>query len=276
MDDRLRLRESFGEDADRYDRARPGYPPGLFDALGEYAELAPDARILEIGCGTGQATVAIARRGWAVDAIELSPDLAAVARRKVAGLGVPVTVGSFDEAELPQAAFDAVVAFTSFHWLDPATRVTRAAAALRHGGVLATVGTIHVQGDDDFFARAQECYRRWDPDTPEGYRLPRPDELRRDAAEIDAGGMFAPAVFREFPVDVTYTAEQYVDLLLTYSPILAMPPPAREGLLRCLAEVIGDTRITKSYVFQHRMARRRACRARFRSRRPGGHPTVTE
>ncbi len=258
MDDRLRLRATFGEGAERYDRARPGYPPALFDAIAGYAGLGPGARVLEIGCGTGQATRPMAERGWAVEALELSPALAAVAVRNAAGLGAAVAVGSFDDSDLLDDAYDAVAAFTAFHWLDPGTRVRRAAVALRPGGVLATVATVHVQGADDFFERAQACYRRWDPGTPAVSRLPRPGELERNATEIEATGLFEPAVFRDFPADIEYTAGEYVDLLRTYSPILAMPPAARDGLLRCLAGMIGDGRITKSYVFQLRMARRRA------------------
>ncbi len=256
MDDRLRLRATFAEDAERYDRARPGYPPALFEAIAGYAGLEPGARVLEIGCGTGQATRPMAERGWAVEALELSPALAAVAVRNVAGLGAAVAVGSFDDADLPADAYAAVAAFTAFHWLDPETRVRRAAAALRPGGVLATVGTVHVQGGDDFFERAQACYRRWDSGTPAVYRLPRPGELERDDAELDASGLFEPAVFREYAVDIAYSAGEYEDLLRTYSPILAMRPAARDGLLRCLAGMIGDGAVTKSYVFQLRMARR--------------------
>jgi hypothetical protein len=49
-EDRERLRTTFGEDAERYDRIRPNYPPALF------TDLAPGPRVLEIGPGTGQAT----------------------------------------------------------------------------------------------------------------------------------------------------------------------------------------------------------------------------
>ncbi len=250
----------FDCDPERYDRARPRYPDALFADLADYAGLRAGCRVLEIGCGTGQATSAMAERGWAVDAIELGEALAALAARYLDRFPhVSVRTGSFDTVAVP-GGYDAVAAFTSFHWLDPATRVRRAADALRRRGVLATVATVHVQGGDGFFRDAQRCYLRWDPETDEWQGLPRPEEVRRDAAEIDATGLFAPAEFREYSVDIVYATGEYLDLLQTYSGTLLMPPREREGLLRCLADLIDDEyggRITKSYMFQLRMARLR-------------------
>src|SRR6266542_2199055 len=75
-----RLRATFNQAADLYDRARPGYPPALFDDLAELAGVGPGCRVLEIGPGTGQATVPLAERGCHIVAVELGADLAAVAR----------------------------------------------------------------------------------------------------------------------------------------------------------------------------------------------------
>lgn len=54
---RARLARTFDEDAELYDRARPGYPPALYDDLAELAGARSGSRVLKVGCGTGQATV---------------------------------------------------------------------------------------------------------------------------------------------------------------------------------------------------------------------------
>ena len=58
--DRQRLRTTFDEPPELYDRARPSYPPQLFDDLIALVQLPTAARLLEIGCGTGIATVPLA------------------------------------------------------------------------------------------------------------------------------------------------------------------------------------------------------------------------
>src|ERR1700680_350180 len=119
-------RATFDEAAELYDRARPGYPPELFDDLTAIAGLRPGARLLEIGCGTGQATQPLAERKFQITAIELGPNLAAVARRKLARFcNVAVEVAAFEEWPLPAEPFDAVVSATAFHWLDSSARGRR-------------------------------------------------------------------------------------------------------------------------------------------------------
>jgi SAM-dependent methyltransferase len=153
--DRERLRSTFDQAAELYDRARPRYPAGLFDDLAELAGIGPGSSVLEIGPGTGQATVALAERGCRVVAVELGAALAAVARRNLARFpAVEVVTAPFEDWPLPEEPFDLVLAATAFHWIDPDVRVVKAADALRPGGVLATVTTHHIAGgDDSFFAQ---------------------------------------------------------------------------------------------------------------------------
>lgn len=79
-----RLRTAFDEVPELYDRARPVYPPSVFDDLVELAAIPTNGRMVEIGCGTGQATMPLARRGFQIRCVELGEGLAAVARRNLA------------------------------------------------------------------------------------------------------------------------------------------------------------------------------------------------
>lgn len=260
--DRGRLRETFNEDAELYDRARPGYPAALFADLGALSDVVPGCRVLEIGCGTGQATLPLAERGCEIVCIELGASMAAIAKRKLAVFpSVQVVVSAFEDWPLPAETFDVVFAATAFHWLDPAVRAGKAADALRMGGTLATVSTNHVAGGDTgFFAEVQSCYERWDPDTPIGLRLQPATEIPRDGEELDRSGRFGPAIFRRYEWDLSYSTSAYIETLMTYSSHRALAPKARANLLACIAHLIESRyggRITKRYMTELRIARRR-------------------
>lgn len=257
--DRDRLRLTFGTDAERYDRVRPGYPEQLFDDLAQLACIGPGCRVLEIGVGTGQATIPLAQRGCRLVGVELSPQLAAVAERKLeAFANASMVVSAFEDWPLPVEPFDAVVSATAFHWIDPAVRVTRAADALRADGALATIATHHVAGGSvGFFDEVQTCYELWNPPTPEDPRLSRAAEIASSSAELDVSGRFGPAIFRRYEWEMAYSTAEYRDLLLSYSGHIDLEPASQDGLLACIAELI-DSRyggqITKRYLTELRVA----------------------
>jgi SAM-dependent methyltransferase len=258
--DRELLRSTFDQAAELYDQARPGYPAGLFDDLAELTGIGPGSRVLEIGPGTGQATLPLAERGCQVVAVELGRDLAAVARRNLAGFpSVEVVTAAFEEWPLPTAPFDLVLAATAFHWIDPAVRADKAAGALRTGGSLATITTHHVAGgDESFFAEVQDCYVRWDPDTPVALSLKPASDIPSSHYGLDRSDRFGPGTLRRYEWDRSYTTDSYRELLLTYSGHRALEPNAQENLLSCIAQLIDagyDGQITKRYLTELRVAR---------------------
>jgi SAM-dependent methyltransferase len=254
------LRQTFDEAAELYDRARPTYPAALFDDLAELACIGSGCRVLEIGCGTGKATVALAQRGSEITCVELGSSLAAVARRNLSNFPkVRIEVAAFETWSLPTERFDTVFAATAFHWIDPSVRVHKSADALQPGGALVTITTHHVAGGEEaFFAEVQSCYERWDPATPPGLRLTPAADIPFDSEDVDRSDRFGPAEFHRYEVDIAYTTSQYIDTLLTYSGHRALPPAARDGLLTCIADLINDGyngRIRKRYAFDLRVAR---------------------
>lgn len=258
------LRAIFDQDAELYDRARPRYPAELVDDLAELAEITSGARVAEIGPGTGQATSALAARGARVVGIELGAELAAVLRRRLTDASVDVVVSAFEDWRPPREPFDALCAFTSWHWLDASVRTAKAAAALRDGGALATVTTFHVSGGTEaFFADVQRCYERWDPAVRRNLRLPAADAIPAAVDEVDGSELFLPAVRRRYVQDVAYTARRYQDVIGTYSGHRALSAERRRALLACIAELIDDRyggTIVKRYMYELRVARKRPTR----------------
>ncbi|MFJ5309289.1 class I SAM-dependent methyltransferase [Streptomyces sp. NPDC088350] len=249
------LRDTFDGVADRYDRARPRYPRPLVEELARTAALGPDSRVLEIAPGTGQLTVPLAEFGCRLTAVELGPSLAAVARRNLSAFPrADVEVADFALWELPAEPFDLVVVATAYHWFAPREFVAKAASALRPGGHLAVVTTHHVAGGtQDFFDRTQRCYERWDPTAVPGFRSPTEDESATDTGEFERSAHFEDVTVWRGVQEITYTTDEYLDVVLTYSNHLALDEPSREGLLACLRELLETRhggRVTKRYLHE--------------------------
>ncbi len=263
--DRSRLRTTFDEEALLYDAARPGYPEALFEDAVSLSGIPPGGRILEIGCGTGQATIPFARRGYRVLCIELGANLAAVARRNLAPFpGVEVVTGNFETWDTQEEAFDLVTSATALHWIDPAIRYRKIARLLKPGGAVAPFwsGHVHTEKERGFFEEVQEVYLRVVPEMARGSKaLHRPEDVpAKEAERIDATGLYGPVTVRKYPFEVEYDSESYVRLLDTYSDHRSLAPDMRERLFEGIADLIRTRyggRVTKGYLTMLYVAHRK-------------------
>jgi ubiquinone/menaquinone biosynthesis C-methylase UbiE len=138
-------------------------------ALAIIEQLGPEARILEIGCGAGLLAIALARRGYRVEAtdrldamIRLTGDLAAAE-----GVSHRMTTQVCDVHELPYPdhSFDVVVALGVLPWLhSPEQALREAARVLSSGGQFIVTTDNRWQLTnlfDPFCSPLTEPMRRW-------------------------------------------------------------------------------------------------------------------
>jgi SAM-dependent methyltransferase len=256
------LRTTFNEVAERYDGARPALPSGLLDELVALTGLPPHGRVLEVGCGTGRATTALARLGCRVVAVELGDALAEIAGRNLASFPNAVVINApFEEWPLPGEPFDVVTAFDAWHWLDQEVALEKAAAALRPGGAIAIVGGDHVAGGDtNFFNEMQDCYERFMPGTPKGLRLADADDIPHKDRGLAAHDAFYVPVFRRWMQETEYTTTTYFDLLQSFSGHIALAPGDRAALFACIEELLESRyggRVKRATLTELCVARRR-------------------
>lgn len=230
---RHRLGATFNAAAATYHRARPDYPEQLYTELLEATGLTPPARLLEVGCGTGKATLPLAERGFAITCLEPGADLAAGARRNLAAYpDVQVVEASFESWQPPAGAepFDLVFAATAWHWTDPKLRNRLAWQRLRPGGYLAIWGAGHLlpPDADPFFADIEHVYAEIGAGQQPGGGSRQ--QLVDSAAAIEAEGLFAVTQALDFSWVVEYDAAQYIALLNTFSDHIAMAPWQRDRL----------------------------------------------
>ena len=261
--DRRHLKTTFDQDAEVYDRARPRYPEQLFDDLVAIAGLQEESDVLEVGCGTGQATLAMARRGFRMVCVELGENLAAIARRNLQQHPkVRIITAPFEDWDAGSERFDLVFAAQAWHWLDPEVRYQKAAEVLRPGGSLAIIDVEHAfpRDADAFFFEIQDVYRAIGDDIAahQEWPPPPPEDVPDMREEIVASGLFGDVQARRYVWELTYTADEYIDLLSTFSGHIAMEPGKRDYLYRNVRERINarpDRRVRRHWLAILNLAR---------------------
>jgi SAM-dependent methyltransferase len=116
---------AFEDLVEDYDAARPDYPQALYDGLG------PLGDCLELGAGTGIASVELAQRGRLV-VTDLGPRMLA---KGLAKHGRPAVVCRAEALPFAAKAFDTVCGAQMWHWVDEPARL-EVHRVLRPGGRL--------------------------------------------------------------------------------------------------------------------------------------------
>jgi cyclopropane fatty-acyl-phospholipid synthase-like methyltransferase len=130
----------FDDAAQLYDEVRPRYPEEMIEHIIAFAALPTHARVLEVGCGTGQMTLSFAQRGYTVVALDQGARLAALAARHCQPYAqVRVVPCAFEDWQDTPASYDLLLSAQAFHWIDPAYGLARAAELLKTGGTIALV-----------------------------------------------------------------------------------------------------------------------------------------
>lgn len=258
-------RLSFGKVAELYDRTRPSYPEALVQTLISTAELGPSERLLEVGAGTGKATIMFASRGVPVLALEPSAQMAAIAERNCAPFpAVSIVQAEFERWCPAGERFPLLYSAQAWHWIAPDTRYPRARAALRDGGTLAVFWNGADWSSCELRDELQAAYRRAAPRfAVDGPMHPAGLELRHTSREwmneIAWAAQFENPRVETFPWMGEYSTEEYVSLLRTHSDHHLLEPEQREALLVAVAEVLdrngGELRLP--YVSQLCLARAR-------------------
>ncbi|MBB5850499.1 class I SAM-dependent methyltransferase [Amycolatopsis umgeniensis] len=258
----------FNEVPELYDRVRPGYPDELFADLGAITGIGKRSSVLEVGCGTGQATRSLAALGCSVTAIEPGTDMAALARRRMATMSnVDVETSTFEDWDDRGRRFDALVAASSWHWVDPSIGWRRAYEVLDHGGWMALLGNVVVRRPEEpeVYAETADLHERFCPESPGWGHPPLEDDVRTTSEGWglvdDPGGLFGPTIVRWYPAVQWFTGDGFADLLRSTSLYRRLDRDVREPLLDAIAQRIrermGD-RASRRYLSVLRVGQRAA------------------
>lgn len=235
----MERRFTFDGVAALYGGARPIYPEPLFEDIVVFAGLKITDRILEIGCGTGQATQGFARRGFPVLALDPGRDLIGIAAENLAEFsGVRFTQSTFEAWAGEAETFKLALAAQSFHWVAPEIGFAKTVAQLTPDGTLAVFGNVPMPPASPLGPEFARIYSRYAPSLSgppaEAWYLPDGPF----AAQFEETDHFGPVTHRCYPWSRSHSAASYTDLLRTLSGHRLLADDHREALLAAIAETI--------------------------------------
>jgi ubiquinone/menaquinone biosynthesis C-methylase UbiE len=251
----------YGNVAQTYDRVRPKYTQEFLERVVEVAGIPRAGNILEVGCGPGTATISLATMGFSMVSLEPNIEACKIARQNSTIYpNVEIINTNFEEWEPIDRSFDALVAATSWHWVSPKSKHLKAASALKTGGSLILLWNTAMQPPTYIFDKLSGIFDRYIP-TFAKYkdRDTQLSEARIFAEAAIASLLFSRLVEEYRAIEVNYPIEDYLALLTTYSPCIALSPEVRHELLGELRQVLEQTcgtQIPLSYLSIFHIARK--------------------
>ena len=235
--------QGFSAGADAYKRARPDYAIEAVDALVTRLGIGADARVVDLGAGTGKFTAQLVPTGAELIAIEPVANMRAHLAADLPGVGV--LAGTGERIPLADASVDAIVVAQAFHWFDGAAALREIRRVLRPGGGLGLVWN----------ARERTGWAGEMAEMVDAYG----DAIRRHETEqwidaFDGGAGFSPLERSEFPNAQDVDVEQVLQRVASTSFIATLPGSEREALLdrvRNLLTTHPDTKGRERFRFGH-------------------------
>ena len=230
---------TFNEAPDDYDSARPGYPSRLMEEVA--SRVPPGGSVLEVGCGTGQATGQISNRGFRVTCLDIGEDLIRKARENIKDGQVNFVNRSFESWTPDHNNYDLVFSATAWHWVDPGNKYRKAASVLREGGWLALIWNKHPAPYRGFFTDVQRVYREHVPEWGDPLTKQSTEEwIKVQAQEIRDSGYFAGVSVAVERWSIRYTSNEYLELLNTFSDHRQLEEQTKTRLFNGVKKIIDE------------------------------------
>lgn len=205
-----------------YEEIRPSYPEKLIEDVICKADLKPNDTLLEIGAGTGKATIQFAEKGFNIKAIEIGEDMAEILRDKCADYPkVMVDVSSFEEwSSHNSGKYDMIYSAQAFHWIDKNIKYKKCHELLKDDGYLIL---FWYNASDDKSPVSKEIQKKVDlivnkyvsdyfVDNGRPQRREHDGVYKEDEriTEIEASGLFKLEEKIEYAYEIMNNAKQYL------------------------------------------------------------------
>jgi SAM-dependent methyltransferase len=234
------LSRQFDDAAQLYDEVRPRYPEKIVEHIIAFAVLPAQARVFEVGCGTGQMTLPFAQRGYTVVALDQGERLAALAAQHCQPYPqVRVVPCAFEAWQDTPESYDLFLSAQAFHWIAPAYGLARAAELLQATGTIALVWTVDRSQGSAFWQATEPIYDTYNPQTSSG-NLPLDTKVDLYRQALRTSRQFAGMHEIRTAWTKRYSGAEYFKLFQTFSDHRAMPEPNKSRFFEAIGQVIAQ------------------------------------
>lgn len=235
------LETTFNSVYTQYDKWRPTYVKELYDDIFDAIEINSSSKVLEVGIGTGQATLPILETGCSLTAVELGDQLAEFSRNKYKSYEkFNVRNLAFQNFECPSNSFDLIYSATAFHWIPEEIGYPKVFEMLKSGGVFARFAN-HPNKDKErtnLHKAFENIYAKYMPDSLRGAEYSEEDA--KNIADIAEKYGFIDISYKIYHRTRNFTADEYVLLLGTYSDHISMEENKRMKFFDEIRGTIND------------------------------------
>lgn len=233
---------SFDIFANNYDDVRPGYPKEMYDDIAKICNLSKSSSVIEIGAGSGIATVELAKTGCKIVGIEPGSNLVVIAKEKTKDYpNVEIVEAMFEDYESSNK-FDCLIALTSFHWISEQTKYKKAYDLLNRNGHFVIVWNSFFQSTGEATKEVNSLYNEMlsdiYPEQKNDVNLGVFNKLNGRELEIVGSDMFYLYFLRKYVTVYNYDKETYPMLLNTFPKIIKIKKERREKFLKRVEKIV--------------------------------------
>ena len=246
MDNRNDLSNTFDTAVSLYEKMRPGYVDDIYRAIFEYVHIDENSRVVEVGTGSGQATLPMLKMGCELTSVEYGENFSELLRNKFKEYErFKVITGKFEDVNLENNTFDLVFSATAFHWVPEEIGYPKLHSILKDGGAFARFANRPriCKDDPDFAAEIDNIYDDYYNNyygLRSGTKAWFTEDKAKEISLIPAKYGFRDIKYYLFYRDRVFTAKEYVGLLGTYSDHIAIEESIRKEFFDRIEEAINE------------------------------------
>ena len=235
---------TFDTAVSNYDKMRPGYVDEIYQAIFKYVPIDENSYVVEVGSGSGQATLPVLKTGCKLTAVEYGENFSELLKSKFKAFPkFSVVTGKFEEVSLEEDAFDLIFSATAFHWVPEKEGYEKVYRMLKKGGAFARFANRprNCQNEPELGEEIRALYNEYynkQHNIKSGTKKWFTEEDAKAISLIPEKYGFTDIKYFLFYRERVFTASEYTKLLGTYSDHIAIEENIRKEFFSKIEDAI--------------------------------------